>query len=207
MAPGSIRAVTRWTSRIVPLVLAACAGLAAFVVTARVSSTCSASRRRPPGFLLLTALPVLFLLHDRNDTGAAAAVLVLHYFFLALTLVTYLRVFVVINTNPGVVPLPPAVRESRKQGAGDVEALYTSATPDPSPDSPGLESFYSKDVFVCSTDGRPIWCSACGAWKPDRAHHSSEMNRCVRKMDHYCPWVGGMVSETCEAALGPGRRV
>ncbi|CAK7265176.1 Palmitoyltransferase pfa5 [Sporothrix epigloea] len=72
------------------------------------------------------------------------------------------------------------------------------AGPDPrlDPNSPGLEHFYTKDVFECTADGRPVWCMPCGTWKPDRAHHCSEINRCVYKMDHYCPWVGGIVSET-----------
>jgi palmitoyltransferase len=55
-------------------------------------------------------------------------------------------------------------------------------------DSPGLEQFYTNDVFVCEADGRPKWCSECGNWKPDRAHHCSSIGRCVRKMDHFCPW-------------------
>ena len=54
--------------------------------------------------------------------------------------------------------------------------------------APGLEKFYSKDVFVCEADGRPIWCSMCLNWKPDRAHHCREVGRCVEKMDHFCPW-------------------
>lgn len=70
------------------------------------------------------------------------------------------------------------------------------ADPRLDPDSPGLELFYTKDVFECSIDGRPVWCNECGTWKPDRTHHSSELNRCIRKLDHYCPWVGGVVSET-----------
>lgn len=61
---------------------------------------------------------------------------------------------------------------------------------------PSLQEFYSKDVFVCQADGRPIWCSTCQNWKPDRAHHCREVEQCVRKMDHFCPWVGGVVSET-----------
>lgn len=58
------------------------------------------------------------------------------------------------------------------------------------------EDFYLKDVYVCKGDGMPIWCSTCMIWKPDRAHHCREVDRCVRKMDHFCPWVGGVVSET-----------
>lgn len=51
-----------------------------------------------------------------------------------------------------------------------------------------LESFYTKDVFVCQQDGRPLWCSTCCQYKTDRAHHCRELGRCVRKMDHFCPW-------------------
>lgn len=54
--------------------------------------------------------------------------------------------------------------------------------------APGLENFYTKDVFVCEGDGRPIWCSTCMNWKTDRTHHCREVQRCVRKMDHFCPW-------------------
>ncbi|KAL8693760.1 MAG: hypothetical protein Q9218_001456 [Villophora microphyllina] len=61
--------------------------------------------------------------------------------------------------------------------------------------TPSLQEFYMRDVFSCESDGRPIWCSTCLNWKPDRAHHCREVGRCVRKMDHFCPWVGGVVSE------------
>lgn len=65
------------------------------------------------------------------------------------------------------------------------EASTTPATTGP---APGLQDFYSRDAFVCQTDGRPIWCFTCLNWKPDRAHHCREVQRCVRKMDHFCPW-------------------
>lgn len=55
-------------------------------------------------------------------------------------------------------------------------------------DSSGLEAFYTKDVFVCQQDGKPPWCSTCCQYKTDRAHHCREVGRCVRKMDHFCPW-------------------
>ncbi len=56
------------------------------------------------------------------------------------------------------------------------------------PDSPGLELFYTKDVFVCEMDGKPKWCTYCANWKPDRAHHCSSSGRCILRMDHFCPW-------------------
>ena len=54
--------------------------------------------------------------------------------------------------------------------------------------SPDLHNFYGKDVFVCDGNGKPIWCPYCSKWKPDRAHHYREIRRCVRRMDHFCPW-------------------
>ena len=54
--------------------------------------------------------------------------------------------------------------------------------------SPDLQDIYSRDVFTCEGNGRPIWCYSCCNWKPDRAHHCREIGRCVRKMDHFCPW-------------------
>ncbi|OAX44337.1 zf-DHHC-domain-containing protein [Rhizopogon vinicolor AM-OR11-026] len=35
------------------------------------------------------------------------------------------------------------------------------------------------------------FCRKCWVPKPDRAHHCSICNRCVLKMDHHCPWLGG----------------
>jgi palmitoyltransferase len=52
----------------------------------------------------------------------------------------------------------------------------------------GLEDWWTKEVFVCQYDGVPAWCSTCLNFKPDRAHHCREVQRCVRKMDHFCPW-------------------
>jgi len=61
---------------------------------------------------------------------------------------------------------------------------------------PGLEYYMSKDVYACEPDGLPAWCNYCWNWKPDRTHHSSALGRCVRRFDHYCPWIGGAVSES-----------
>lgn len=105
----------------------------------------------------------------RHEYGRAIAFLVLHYLFLILMLVCYARTLQTVSFNPGLVPLEPKLR---------------------------LESFYTRDVYACRSDGLPIWCSECQNWKPDRVHHSGEIQRCVKKMDHYCPWAGGMIGET-----------
>ena len=33
-------------------------------------------------------------------------------------------------------------------------------------------------------------CRKCNLWKPDRAHHCSDCNRCILTMDHHCLWTG-----------------
>ncbi|KAH0544640.1 hypothetical protein FGG08_001290 [Glutinoglossum americanum] len=85
-------------------------------------------------------------------------------------------------------------------GSGGLGQAYSSTVPldqrDMSIPPPGLEQFYTKDVFVCQDNGSPIWCTICLNWKPDRTHHCREVGRCVRKMDHFCPWAGGIISET-----------
>ncbi|KAM0701296.1 hypothetical protein Q7P35_011657 [Cladosporium inversicolor] len=61
--------------------------------------------------------------------------------------------------------------------------------------APTLDDILSKDIFVCEPDGTPKWCSTCSIWRPDRSRHCREKDRCVLKLDHFCPWVGGIVSE------------
>jgi len=61
----------------------------------------------------------------------------------------------------------------------------------PSPEIPAsvvLPVFESK-----STTGALRFCRKCRVYKPDRAHHCSDCNRCVLKMDHHCPWINNCV--------------
>mmetsp|Transcript_30028 Transcript_30028/g.72101 ORF Transcript_30028/g.72101 Transcript_30028/m.72101 type:complete len:273 (+) Transcript_30028:40-858(+) len=39
------------------------------------------------------------------------------------------------------------------------------------------------------------WCKKCPGPKPPRAHHCSICQRCIRKMDHHCPWVNNCVGQ------------
>ncbi|XP_053679810.1 palmitoyltransferase ZDHHC3 [Anopheles nili] len=38
-------------------------------------------------------------------------------------------------------------------------------------------------------------CPKCCSIKPERAHHCSVCQRCIRKMDHHCPWINNCVGE------------
>jgi len=51
----------------------------------------------------------------------------------------------------------------------------------------------SKDSDSNSTFIGVKWCRKCPGWKPPRAHHCSECERCVLKMDHHCPWINNCV--------------
>lgn len=125
--------------------------------------------------------------------------------------VSYMRLYYQVLWNPGYLPLgeqkladDESIKQSKRRGKKgtrkadpektnqadmDVERGSNSTAVGTAVQSDiGLESFYTKDVFVCQEDGRPLWCTTCCQYKTDRAHHCRELGRCVRKMDHFCPW-------------------
>ncbi|KAJ9603972.1 Palmitoyltransferase pfa5 [Cladophialophora chaetospira] len=190
------------TARIVPVFLLGLIGYTAWVVTDRV---CVKYLINPPQSR-----------SSSRDTGAAIAILVIFYLLLLITFICFGRLIGTITTNPGLVPRGEQYwiekerkqREERSTTTNDKEeALEYGSTRGYTPrnlrrkqdkDTEGFraQEFWHKDVFVCGWDGRPPFCSTCYNYKPDRAHHCRELGRCVLKMDHFCPWVGGIVSET-----------
>ncbi|KAA1098248.1 palmitoyltransferase for Vac8p [Puccinia graminis f. sp. tritici] len=47
------------------------------------------------------------------------------------------------------------------------------------------------DSLMCKSDGSLRFCRKCEHYKADRSHHCSSCGRCVLRMDHHCPWLGG----------------
>ncbi|KAM0350781.1 hypothetical protein HYE67_001010 [Fusarium culmorum] len=177
----SKRCGTRWIARLLPFFMLMLVGYATYDV---VVYCC-----------------VEYFIQETRKTATAIVLIVFYTIFFILMVAAYIRCYVTIQFNTGFVPWTAAreaaesERNERSTNGGDVESLQWSPA-DTNPDSPGLEAFYSKDAFICESDGLPKWCSECRSWKPDRAHHSSEYGRCVYKMDHVCPWMGGIISET-----------
>jgi palmitoyltransferase len=128
---------------------------------------------------------VNYLLVQHKNKAAAIPILVVYFLLFILMTVCFIRLVHITVTDPPYVPLGSAAlrdREVHKKGGraalktdeiamGEYKPGGDSGStspefkgPDSDPDSPGLELFYTKDVYVCSTDGRPIWCSECCNW-------------------------------------------
>ncbi len=150
-------------------------------------------------------------------TAAGIAIIVVYFVLLTPLALSYFRSLQVVLTNPGYVPKAspgrpsttsssandrtrhdgPSTANNRdtrtryqkdassRNGYIDRGAVFGGRSSPPT----GLEHFYSRDIYECEIDGLPRWCSSCNSWKPDRSHHCREVDRCVYKMDHYCPWL------------------
>ncbi|ESS63554.1 hypothetical protein TCDM_08592 [Trypanosoma cruzi Dm28c] len=57
--------------------------------------------------------------------------------------------------------------------------------------------FVRESVEVGCEEDRSLfhWCRTCRLWQPLRAKHCDRCERCVRKYDHHCFWIGGCVGE------------
>ena len=158
--------------------------------------------------------------------ATAAAIITIYCILLLLLSASYFRLLYVVITNPGYVPRGLQYRgqdprnsqtrntrshkeQYRDNGSREkttaeppstqyVDGIPTSnqANDIPAPGSTNISKFMDKEIYTCEGDGKPVWCSTCLNYKPDRAHHCREVGRCVYKMDHFCPWVGGVVSDT-----------
>jgi len=72
-------------------------------------------------------------------------------------------------SDPGVVPLP--------QSKPDFSELHTGPQ----------RELESKEEWTV--------CARCETYRPPRAHHCRICRRCVRRMDHHCPWINNCVGE------------
>ena len=67
-------------------------------------------------------------------------------------------------SDPGVVPLP--------QTRMDFSDMHTAGS--------GTDDCDELDDWTV--------CTRCETYRPPRAHHCRICKRCIRRMDHHCPW-------------------
>ena len=67
-------------------------------------------------------------------------------------------------SDPGLVPLPQIRMDFSDMHAGSSEG----------------EDYDERDDWTV--------CTKCETYRPPRAHHCRICRRCIRRMDHHCPW-------------------
>ncbi len=78
-------------------------------------------------------------------------------------------------SDPGIVPLPPnRIDFSDHHSKGSKDSGLNSAPPP------------EEDWTICTR---------CEMYRPPRAHHCRICRRCIRRMDHHCPWINNCVGE------------
>lgn len=98
--------------------------------------------------------------------------------------------------DEGVDDRPPAMSDRALLSPGDAEVAKTfDRTPSQAAIRRflGAPSILDAPIYLADRNGTdtPRYCYVCDAFKHDRSHHCNEVNRCVMKQDHFCPWVGG----------------
>jgi hypothetical protein len=86
-------------------------------------------------------------------------------------------------TDPGTLPLSPS-----KLDFSDMHSSE-SGLAQPCP-RPPLNWCLSGCDYVDWTV-----CTRCEIYRPPRAHHCRICRRCIRRMDHHCPWINNCVGE------------
>lgn len=109
------------------------------------------------------------ILHSLQDSLWGPFHVVTFNIVVLLLIMSHLKA---VCSDPGVVPLP--------QSRMDFSDIYT--------DNPEAK-------LEC--DERDNWtvCTGCETYRPPKAHHCRICKRCVRRMDHHCPWINNCVGE------------
>nr|CAD7403222.1 unnamed protein product [Timema cristinae] len=100
-------------------------------------------------------------------------------------------------SDPGVVPLPQSRVDFSDIHSGEAIGDCTVVNDQ----LPRRHVMMTARVFYVlgsqSLLQREDWtvCTRCETYRPPRAHHCRICKRCIRRMDHHCPWINNCVGE------------
>lgn len=88
-------------------------------------------------------------------------------------------------SDPGTIPLPQTRLDFSDIHSGEIGKKSNFLS----------WSFLYKSLIL-GLD-REDWtvCTRCETYRPPRAHHCRICKRCIRRMDHHCPWINNCVGE------------
>ncbi|KAK3793222.1 hypothetical protein RRG08_014322 [Elysia crispata] len=105
------------------------------------------------------------VLPSMTDTLWGAGSVVIFNTIMFLLIVAHLRA---VLSDPGIVPIPKT--------------------------SMDFSDMHSGEGPRKTSDGWTV-CMKCETYRPPRAHHCRVCRRCIRRMDHHCPWINNCVGE------------
>ncbi len=113
--------------------------------------------------------------------------------FNVITLMLFMSHSRAVFSDPGIVPLPPNRIDFSDHHSNSKDSLNSA----PPPGKPALRTSSLIHNIFCNFFPEEDWtiCTRCEMYRPPRAHHCRICRRCIRRMDHHCPWINNCVGE------------
>lgn len=157
-------------------------------------------------FVIIIVPGILFSIFEtpynvrRHGNLALVALVVLFYYFWAMTLVTFLRTA---TGDPGMLPrnIHPGQWQSCSNNNNNNNNscnISTSQffTPQEYYNIITLPAHTSKKNHPERNNTIDIkYCSTCKIWRPPRSHHCPTCGVCIQTHDHHCIWVNNCVGQ------------
>lgn len=87
--------------------------------------------------------------------------------------------------------IPPSKTEHNTPAAESIPKTYPFLGMPQQPSAPGFSyMLYTRNVVINGITLDTKYCTTCKCWRPPRASHCSDCERCIEKHDHHCPWMG-----------------